>query len=176
VRVIAATNRDLAAEVRAGNFREDLFYRLNVITVTLPPLRDRPGDLTYFAKEYLEFFSKQLGRKIDGFSDGGRAALMRHAWPGNLRELRNAIERAAILARGDKLEAVDLPDPSARPVGGETSSDGLPDIGGEHSLEDIEQAHMIKVLGWAPSLHDAAAVLGIDKATLYRKRKRYSID
>ena len=177
VRVIAATNRDLAAEVRAGHFREDLFYRLNVISVTLPPLRDRPGDLSFFAKEYLGFFCNQLGRSIEGFSDGGRAALMRHAWPGNLRELRNAIERATILARGIKIEAEDLPDPSARPfAGGDASGDGSPDIGGEHSLEDIEQAHMIKVLGWAPSLHDAAAVLGIDKATLYRKRKRYSID
>jgi two-component system, NtrC family, response regulator AlgB len=176
VRVIAATNRDLEAEVRAGNFREDLFYRLNVICVTLPPLRDRPGDLSHFAKEYLDFFSKQLGRKIDGFSAAGRTALMRHAWPGNLRELRNAIERATILARGDQLEAEDLPVPSARPVAGDASSSDGPNIGGEHSLEEIEQAHMIKVLGWAPSLHDAAAVLGIDKATLYRKRKRYSID
>jgi two-component system, NtrC family, response regulator AlgB len=176
VRVIAATNRDLEAEVRAGNFREDLFYRLNVISVTLPPLRDRPGDLSYFAKEYLDFFSKQLGRKIDGFSAAGRTALMRHAWPGNLRELRNAIERATILATGDKLEAEDLPDPAARRVAGDASGSDGPNIGGEHSLEEIEQAHMIKVLGWAPSLHDAAAVLGIDKATLYRKRKRYSID
>jgi two-component system, NtrC family, response regulator AlgB len=175
VRVIAATNRDLAAEVRAGHFREDLFYRLNVISVTLPPLRSRPGDLSFFANEYLRFFSNQLGRKIEGFSDGGRAALMRHAWPGNLRELRNAIERAAILARGNKIEAEDLPDPSARPAAAAASGDS-PDIGGEHSLEDIEHAHMTKVLGWAPSLHDAAAVLGIDKATLYRKRKRYSID
>jgi two-component system, NtrC family, response regulator AlgB len=176
VRVIAATNRDLAAEVRAGHFREDLFYRLNVISITLPPLRERPGDLTYFAKEYLGFFTKQLGRRLDGFSDGGRAALMRHAWPGNLRELRNAIERGTILARGDKLEADDLPDPSVRPVAGDASKDEGPDIGGEYSLEEIERAHMIKVLGWAPSLHEAAAVLGIDKATLYRKRKRYSID
>ncbi len=175
VRIIAATNRDLAAEVRAGNFREDLFYRLNVISVTLPPLRDRPGDLAFFAHEYFGFFSSQLGRKIEGFSDGGRASLMRHAWPGNLRELRNAIERAVILARGNKIEAEDMPAPSARPIVGDASGNS-PDIGGEHSLEDIEQAHMIKVLGWAPSLHDAATVLGIDKATLYRKRKRYLID
>lgn len=176
VRVIAATNRDLSAEVRDGKFREDLFYRLNVISITLPPLRDRPGDLRYFAAEYLAFFTSQVGRKIDGFSDGGRATLMRHGWPGNLRELRNAIERATILSKGDRIEAGDLPDPSARPAQGVAAMEVGPGIGGEYSLEQIEQAHLTKVLGWAPSLHGAASVLGIDKATLYRKRKRYSIE
>ena len=176
VRVIAATNRDLKASIRAGEFREDLYYRLNVICVTVPPLRDRPADLDRFAKDYLEFFSGQLGRRIDGFSDGGRSALMRHPWPGNLRELRNAIERATILARGVHVEAEDLPNPTPMPSGSNNSNPEGPGLGGEHSLDEIEQAHLTKVLGWAPSLHDAAAVLGIDKATLYRKRKRFGID
>ncbi len=172
VRVIAATNRDLKASIRSGDFREDLYYRLNVISVTVPPLRDRLGDLTRFAKDYLEFFSGQLGRKMEGFSESGRSTLMRHGWPGNLRELRNAIERATILARGTFIEAEDLPRPTA-----ESSADPQTlGIGGEHSLEEIEHAHLTKVLDWAPSLHDAAAVLGIDKATLYRKRKRYSME
>jgi NtrC-family two-component system response regulator AlgB len=160
----------------AGTFREDLFYRLNVISVSVPPLRDRPADLKHFAKDYLTFFAGQLGRAIEGFSDAGRAALMRHAWPGNLRELRNAIERATILAQGPMIEAEDLPDPSPRPVSGQDPNAPGPGIGGEFSLEEIELAHMTKVLGWAPSLQDAATVLGIDKATLYRKRRRFSIE
>ncbi|MEX1116433.1 MAG: sigma-54 dependent transcriptional regulator [Akkermansiaceae bacterium] len=175
VRVIAATNRDLKTSIASGDFREDLYYRLNVISVTVPPLRDRPSDLARFAKEYLKFFAGQLGHKIDGLSDGGRSALMRHSWPGNLRELRNAIERATILARGPKVEASDLPHPtplSDTGIGGDPTSLG---IGGEHSLDEIEHAHMTKVLGWAPSLNDAASILGIDKATLYRKRKRFGM-
>ncbi len=175
VRVIAATNRDLQASIRSGEFREDLYYRLNVISVTVPALRERPSDLARFANDYLGFFVSQLGRKIDGFSEKGRNALMRHPWPGNLRELRNAIERAAILAKGSMIDAEDLPTPTPMHVAASGQEPGEPGIGGEHSLEEVEQAHLTKVLGWAPSLHDAAAVLGIDKATLYRKRKRYGI-
>jgi NtrC-family two-component system response regulator AlgB len=176
VRVIAATNRDLKACIAEGHFREDLYYRLNVISVTVPALRDRPADLARFAKDYLDFFAGQLGRKIDGFSESGRTALMRHPWPGNLRELRNAIERATILARGSTVEAEDLPRPGPFVAAGTNASPDALGIGGEHSLEEIEQAHLMKVLDWAPSLHDAASVLGIDKATLYRKRKRFGID
>lgn len=176
LRIIAATNRDLRVSMKSGDFREDLYYRLNVINVTVPPLRSRPGDLQRFAAEYLNFFSAQLGRKLDGFGESGRIALMRHSWPGNLRELRNAIERATILARGKKIEAEDLPQPSPFPSSESPVSPGDLAIGGEHSLEDIEQAHLVKVLDWAPSLNDAASVLGIDKATLYRKRKRLGIE
>ena len=176
VRVIAATNRDLKTSIRSGEFREDLYYRLNVISVTVPSLRERPADLLKFAKDYLEFFTGQLGRKIEGFSESGRSSLMRHPWPGNLRELRNAIERATILARGSSIEAEDLPNPALVPENRTTGEPGAMGIGGEHRLDEIEQAHMIKVLDWAPSLHDAAAVLGIDKATLYRKRKRFGMD
>lgn len=176
VRVIAATNRDLKHSIQAGDFREDLYYRLNVISVTVPSLRDRPADLEKFANEYLNFFAGQLGRKIDGFSESGRSAVMRHPWPGNLRELRNAIERATILTRGNHVEAEDLPKPTPLQTTANGTEPGGLGIGGEHSLDEIEQAHLMKVLDWAPSLHDAAAVLGIDKATLYRKRKRYGID
>lgn len=171
VRVIAATNRDLKAGILAGTFREDLFYRLNVISVTVPPLRKRLADLESFAKNYLDFFVGQLGRKLEGFSAAGRAALMNHPWPGNLRELRNAIERAAILARGSEIEAEDLP----RPTAGITSDAAGLSLGGEHTLDEVERTHLTQVLVWAPSLQDAASVLGIDKATLYRKRKLYGI-
>jgi NtrC-family two-component system response regulator AlgB len=175
VRIIAATNRDLKESIRKGNFREDLFYRLNVISVSIPPLRDRPTDLKQFADQYLEYFVNQIGRNIVGFSDSGRAALMRHSWPGNLRELRNAIERATILAAGPTIGAEDLPSPSHASVSEATADNGVPGIGGHHSLDEIEQAHLTRVLGWAPSFHDAAQILGIDKATLYRKRKRLGI-
>lgn len=175
VRVIAATNRDLKSSITNGDFREDLYYRLNVISVTVPPLRKRPVDLELFATDYLRFFASQINRKIDGFSDSGRMALRHHSWPGNLRELRNAIERATILTRGPQVDAEDLPNPvkvCADSHGRDRENLG---IGGEHSLDEIEQAHLTKVMDWAPSLHDAAAVLGIDKATLYRKRKRFGM-
>ncbi|WP_035610700.1 sigma-54 dependent transcriptional regulator [Haloferula sp. BvORR071] len=175
VRIIAATNRDLAANVAARTFREDLFYRLNVISVTVPPLRERRSDLVRFANDYLSFFSSQMGRKIEGFSETGRQALLRHSWPGNLRELRNAIERAAILARGLKIEAEDLPIPVAAEVPAVAGA-ANPVIGGEYSIDHIEQTHLREVLRWAPTLQDAAAILGIDKATLYRKRKRFGMD
>lgn len=176
VRIIAATNCNLLASIQGGDFREDLYYRLNVISVTVPPLRHRPSDLIRFAKDYLHFFSTQIGRNIDDFSDGGRNALLLYPWPGNLRELRNAIERATILACGSKVEAEDLPQPATESFPNSRHDPLDMGIGGEYSLDEIEQAHLIKVLDWAPSLHDAAAVLGIDKATLYRKRKRFGIE
>lgn len=176
VRVIAATNRDLAARVHSGDFREDLYYRLNVICVTVPSLRQRPADLEQFANDYLEFFAHQLGRGIDGFSAEGRNALLDHPWPGNLRELRNAIERASILTDGTQVKADDLPRPTSLAHHERQSEKQQLGIGGDHRLDEIEQAHLSKVLDWAPSLHEAASVLGIDKATLYRKRKRFGID
>lgn len=169
LRIIAATNRDLAAQVEEGLFREDLFYRLNVIEVTMPPLKERPGDLAYFAKEYLNFFAKQTGRKIDGFSDAARSLILNHDWPGNLRELRNAIERASILCATDQIEAADLPQ-----VTGNSATDageGFVALGAEVSLRDVEKEHIRRVVANAESISHAAEVLGIDQSTLYRKRK-----
>src|SRR5947208_159828 len=103
VRILAATNRDLEAEVAAGRFREDLFYRLNVIEVMLPPLRQRPRDILPLAEHLLAFFARQTGKHLTGFTEEARAALLRHPWPGNIRELRNAVERAVILAAGPTL-------------------------------------------------------------------------
>jgi NtrC-family two-component system response regulator AlgB len=176
VRIIAATNRDLNASMEAGGVREDLYYRLNVISVTIPPLRQRPADLERIAKDYLEYFAAERGRQIEGFSEGGRTALMRHAWPGNLRELRNAIERASILSLGPQITAEDLPKPVSISAGDNGGERGALGIGGEHSLEEVEKAHMMEVLRWVPSLSEAAAVFGIDKATLYRKRKRFGLE
>jgi NtrC-family two-component system response regulator AlgB len=168
VRVVAATNRNLAEAVKAGAFREDLFYRLNVITVTVPALRDRPEDLVRIARNYLEFFAEDAGRSAQTFTSAAWAAIRAHPWPGNLRELRNAIERAVILSRGDSVELADLPAELANRV--------TPDValGALIPLELLEREHVRRVIARTPRLEDAAAVLGIDSATLYRRRKRWA--
>ena len=176
VRVIAATNRDLKKRVADGLFREDLFYRLNVIAVEMPPLRARAGDLIRFAEHYEKFFAGQCGRKLDGLSAETAACLRAHTWPGNLRELRNAIERAVILARGEKLSPEDFP---AELRGGQTDAipagENPPQVGSLTSLEKLEEAHLRKILERTPSLSEAAEILGIDQATLYRKRKKIGL-
>jgi NtrC-family two-component system response regulator AlgB len=169
VRLIAATNRDLEAEVRAGRFREDLFYRLNVIEVTLPPLRERRRDIGPLADRLLGFFARQSGKPVTGFTAEARAALERHTWPGNLRELRNAVERGVILAAGPEVGLSDLPvQLGARPT-------KRVEVGGAVTLDELESEHIRRVLAAAPSLDEAARTLGIDPSTLYRKRKRYGL-
>lgn len=175
VRIIAATNRNLRDMVEEGTFREDLFYRLNVIAVELPPLRARQQDLLSFAKDYLSFFGKQIGRPQLDFSESAMTAIVSYSWPGNLRELRNSIERAAILARGEKIEAADLPG------GGKVTTmteapEGIPLPGGDYTIADLEAEHIRRILTRAESLQQAAEILGIDNATLYRKRKKLEIE
>lgn len=170
VRVIAATNRDLADAVKQGAFREDLFYRLNVISVTMPPLRARPRDLERHALGFLRFFAAESGRSVSGFAADAWQALCRHAWPGNLRELRNAIERAAILSRGPEIGLADLPE--AVVAAGSTGAEVT--VGALVSLEEIERAHLRLVMARTSTLEEAARVLGLDSATLYRKRKRWA--
>ena len=123
VRLIAATNRDLEAEVRAGRFREDLFYRLNVVTLTLPALRERPEDVLLLAHHYLSIFSQKQRRHGLTFAATAEQAMQRHVWPGNLRELRNAVERAVILAARDVLELADLGLPPVAPSDADSLSD-----------------------------------------------------
>lgn len=172
VRVIAATNRDLAAAVQAGSFREDLFYRLNVISVQVPALRARPRDLERHARDFLRFFAEESGHAVRDFSPEAWAAIRRHPWPGNLRELRNAIERAVILARGPQVELDDLPAALAVPAA------GGPEValGALVPLDAIEQAHLRLVTARTSTLEEAARVLGIDAATIYRKRKRWAAE
>ncbi|MDB5352171.1 MAG: response regulator with CheY-like receiver, AAA-type ATPase, and DNA-binding domain [Planctomycetota bacterium] len=171
VRLIAATNRDLDAAVAVGAFRQDLLYRLNVVELTLPPLRERT-DLDRLADHLLAFFSGQTGRRLTGFSAEARAAMKRHPWPGNLRELRNAVERAAILCLGPDVGLADLPDRIAR---GETSSTGPLEAGAPLTLEQLEVEHLRRVLASSSSLEAAARTLGIDPSTLYRKRRQYGL-
>ncbi|HEY8994275.1 MAG TPA: sigma-54 dependent transcriptional regulator [Lacunisphaera sp.] len=169
VRVVAATNRDLAAAVKAGSFREDLFYRLNVISVQMPALRLRPRDLERHAREFLRFFAEEGGRAVKDFSPEAWTMIRRHPWPGNLRELRNAIERAVILARGERVEVTDLPAELAVSGGGAEVA-----LGALVPLEAIEQEHLRLVTARTATLEEAARVLGIDAATIYRKRKRWA--
>lgn len=179
IRFIAATNRDLKRRVVEGAFREDLFFRLNVITVVMPPLRERQGDLLRFAEHYLAYFAAQCGRRLSGLTDDAAARLLAHDWPGNLRELRNAIERAVILARGESVAASDLPADLPRTSGAGAppgNVGGVITTGASVTLEALEEAHLRQVLSRASSLMEAAEILGIDQATLYRKRKRLGLE
>lgn len=174
VRIIAATNRDLKKSVMNGEFREDLYYRINVISVELPPLRARKRDLMNFAEDYLKHFGKQIGRKVEAFSQGARDFMESYPWPGNLRELRNAIERAAILCQSQQIQRSDFPPlDSMLPINGSDGSEAdriAP--GSEISLADLEEEHIRLVVDRTNNLQEAARILGIDKATLYRKRKK----
>jgi NtrC-family two-component system response regulator AlgB len=169
VRVIAATNRNLTGEVQAGRFRQDLFYRLNVISLALPGLRERAGDLRRFAEDYRRFFAERLGKRITGFSPAVLAAFGHYPWPGNLRELRNVVERAVILAGGATIELADLP------VEFGVSPDPAIAVGARVTLEALEGEHLRRVLALSHNLDEAARILGIDPATLYRKRQRLGL-
>jgi NtrC-family two-component system response regulator AlgB len=182
VRLIAATNRSLEEEVQAGRFREDLFFRLNVISLTLPSLRERGEDVLPLAQHYLKFFERRQGRSNLTLSPGCERAIASYSWPGNLRELRNAVERAVILSPSDVVEAADLGlrgagEGSTNDVGAKEAHGPRPQIvlGNEVSLEEIEREHIARVVAKAPSFDAAARILGIDVTTLQRKRKRYGL-
>jgi two-component system, NtrC family, response regulator AlgB len=177
VRIIAATSHDLKQRVAEGAFREDLYFRLNVITAEMPPLRQRQGDLIRFAGHYLNHFAALCGRRLDGFSEEASAAIRAYSWPGNLRELRNAIERAVIMAKGNKINLEDLPaDLRGQTVAGANGSDASLQVGSLVSMEELEEAHLRKVLERTSNLAEAAQILGIDQATLYRKRKKIGLE
>lgn len=189
VRIIAATNRDLKECVRNRTFREDLYFRLNVISVEMPPLRQRRDDLMGFAEYYAEHFASQVGRKLRGFSDTVRQRIVSYPWPGNLRELRNAIERAVILSNSDYLEADDFPiemhSGQTHHVSSVSSPTNTMTAGGAGidltacagiTLQQLEEAYIKRTLETSNSLAEAAVILGIDQATLYRKRKKMGLD
>jgi two-component system, NtrC family, response regulator AlgB len=169
VRLIAATHRDLEDEVKAGRFREDLLYRLNVIEVTIPPLRARRKDILPLARQLLAFFARRIGRPVTRLAPEAEAALDAYHWPGNVRELRNAIERGVILCDGAMVELLHLPGQVSQPRGRKL------EVGGAMTLDELEKEHIRRVLEMAPSLEDAAQILGIDPSTLYRKRKKWGI-
>ncbi len=164
VRVIAATNRNLSEAVADGKFREDLFYRLNVISVQLPALRERVNDLESLVKTHLNFFASQSGRPAKRLTPEAMEQMRGYGWPGNLRELRNAIERAVILSSGDQIEPGDLAE--------NVFSRSEICLGGKTTLAEIEEEHIRRVIENSRTLEEAARVLDIDPATLYRKRKK----
>ena len=171
VRVISSTNRDLARAIREGKFREDLFYRLNVVVLHLPPLRERPHDLERLAGVHLRHFERQAGKQITDFSPEAKAAMRRYAWPGNLRELRNVIERAVILSPGPWIEAAHLSGIVADP-----GISNAPEVGASVTLTELGDEHIRRVLAKTARLEDAAEILGIDLATLYRRRRKWQVD
>ncbi|MCU1718599.1 sigma-54-dependent transcriptional regulator [Pseudomonas sp. 5P_3.1_Bac2] len=168
VRILAATNLDLDDMVRQGRFREDLLYRLNVITLTLPPLRERREDILDLAERFLARFVLEYERPARQFSDEAKSALLNYPWPGNIRELRNVIERASIICSDEQIELSHL-GLRANPVG------AAPQVGQQLSLEALEKAHISAVMANSSSLDQAAKTLGINTSTLYRKRKQLSL-
>ncbi len=168
VRLVAATNRDLEAGVASGAFREDLYYRLNVITIELPPLRERREDIPALAAQFLHQFALQNRRSVSGITPAAMDMLVTAPWPGNIRELRNAIERAVILGT-DALIDVHSFLPAVR------DAVRTPAAGDPLTLEALQEVHIRRVIASAGSLQEAATILGIDQATLWRKRKQYEI-
>jgi NtrC-family two-component system response regulator AlgB len=177
VRIVAATNRDLKKRVSEGAFREDLYYRLNVISVRMPSLRERPEDLIRFAQHYMKHFAANCGRTLLGFSEEAETMIRGYSWPGNLRELRNAIERAVILAPGNRITASDLPSELRGEAPSPSAAPGVEAIvpGGLVTVEQLEEVHIRRILERTESMVDAARILGIDQATLYRKRKKIGL-
>jgi NtrC-family two-component system response regulator AlgB len=169
VRIVAATNRPLEQMVREGSFREDLWYRLNVINLELPPLRERAEDIEGLAQRFLLQFALAYRRPARQFSAASIEALRSHRWPGNIRELRNTVERIAILCPTETADLDQLP-PVLR-----GQAPGAPRIGTELTLADLERMHIEAVLATRPTLDAAAKTLGIDSSTLYRKRKQYEL-
>ncbi|HWP64355.1 MAG TPA: sigma 54-interacting transcriptional regulator [Candidatus Limnocylindria bacterium] len=184
VRVIAATNRDLAEEVTRGRFRADLYYRLNVVPIVVPPLRQRSGDVPLLAHLFLDRFARQFGRRIDGISNATMARLMAYPWPGNVRELQNVMERAVVLAQGPILEfgaellptvgpSTAHPAPAAPPAVASAR-----DANGK-TLEEVSRAHIVETLvatNWViDGPRGAAAVLGVNPSTLRSRIKKLGI-
>lgn len=163
-RVIAASNRDLARAVREGGFREDLYYRLNVISLEMPPLRKRKEDIPLLAEHFLARFRQETKKEIEHINREALDLMMLYDWPGNVRELENAIERAVVVSKSKNIQPEDLP----------ISSE--PEICGQGSLQEMERAHIQHVLkqnDW--NITRSARVLGIDRSTLYKKLRRYNL-
>jgi two-component system, NtrC family, nitrogen regulation response regulator NtrX len=176
-RVLAATNKDLQAEIRAGRFREDLYFRLNVIPIFVPALRDRQEDIPLLADHFMVEFAREYGRRAKTFDSGARTTLQRYPWPGNVRELRNVIERLMIMVPGDAISSSDLGflDPSglARPAGDDAAAERL----SLHEARDrFERDLILRTLAEQQgNMSRTAEVLGVERSNLYRKMKAFGI-
>jgi two-component system response regulator HydG len=175
IRLVAATNRDLRAMVRAGTFREDLLFRLAVVTIDLPALREREGDIPLLIEHFMAELSAQHGRSVRGITPEARTALVRYPWPGNVRELRNVIENMVLLARGDVLELDDVPESVREGAAAARRGGGGYQLAGR-SLAELERDLIAANLELAGGNREkAAAILGIGERTLYRKIKEFGL-
>ncbi|MFW5966321.1 MAG: sigma-54-dependent transcriptional regulator [Persicimonas sp.] len=177
VRVIAATNKDLEAEVEEGNFREDLFYRLHIIPITLPPLRERRGDVSLLAEHFIDKLAARTKSDVEGISEEALEALQSYGWPGNVRELENVIEHALVFAEGDKIRTEDLP----ANITGRSEANLLEIPQGDRSLpeilEDLERQLILRAFEEADGVKtETARKLGIKTSALYYKLDKYDID
>jgi DNA-binding NtrC family response regulator len=171
VRVIAATNKDLPEEVSQGRFRDDLYYRLNVIEIRIPPLRDRREDIPLLARHFVERLSHEIGKPIQDISEGALKVLFEYDWPGNVRELENAIERAIVTCRGHMLTEEDFEFLAQNMMA--RSGWTVP---ANMTLQDLEKQAIVTTLQRTEgNMKETAQVLGIDRSTLYEKVKRYEI-
>lgn len=172
VRLVAATNRNLQGEIKRGRFREDLFYRLSIMPVTLPPLRDRREDILPLAQHFILHFAQKLTRKVNGLTPKAEVLLESYNWPGNIRELRNVIERAVILSASDLIHASDLP------LGGADNWNAISKEDGDQllSLDELEEVHIRRVLNATSQNHSRAAeILGVTRTTLYNKMRKFNL-
>lgn len=175
IRIIAATNKDLEKEIAAGRFREDLFYRLNVVTLNVPPLRKRPEDIPLLADFFLKRYAEKNRRLIKGFTPRAMDLLMRHPWPGNVRELENVVERAVILSRGDTITPAQFPS-VIQDLEKDEADVGV-DLTPGRALKDVERQMIIRTLEEAGGNRThAAEILGISRRTLQLKLKEYGIN
>jgi DNA-binding NtrC family response regulator len=173
VRLVAATNKNLQGEIKRGRFREDLFYRLSVMPLTLPPLRERREDILPLVEHFVRRFNQKLNRRVQGVTPKAEAVLTSYSWPGNIREVRNVIERAVILCSGDLIHASDLP------LGGQELWASPARETEDHflSLDELESLHIRRILEAAGgNLTRAAEILGVTRTTLYNKIRKYSLD
>jgi two-component system response regulator PilR (NtrC family) len=183
IRVIAATNRDLPKFVGEGKFREDLFYRLNVIPVKMPSLRDRPEDIPLIAEHFLAKFTREMGKTVNGFSPEAVTALCAYSWPGNVRELENVVERAVALESAPRVEIGTLPDnlregrpATPRPGEGDAGADAGEGFNLERHLQDIERGHLERALARSGGVQTRAAdVLGLSFRQFRYLAKKYGI-
>jgi DNA-binding NtrC family response regulator len=177
VRVIAATNKTVSEALAGGAFREDLYYRLNVFSISLPPLRERPQDIPLLVSAFIEELSAQYDKKVKGVDDDGLRALCARPWPGNVRELRNVIERALIACPGEVIRAADLPDdPAARPRAAEEPQAATASVPVGVPLRDLEREAILRTLASVNNNKTKAAeILGISLKTLHNKLNRYGV-
>jgi DNA-binding NtrC family response regulator len=177
-RLIAATNRDLEKEVAEGRFREDLYYRLKVVTLRIPPLRERPGDIGQLAEHFLALFCQEHGKAQKRLSSGAQELLARYPWPGNVRQLRNVIESSVVFSQGDEITPADLPVEVRESSTIAISGSPVQAVAGEpRTMADIERHAILETLDrTAGHRAKAADILGIGLRTLQRKLKEYKDD